>query len=535
MTVQAANGVNLVRNRSVILLALCLAAFIINLDTTIVNVALPTLSRELHATTSQLQWVVDAYNLVFAALLLVSGNLSDRFGRKGMLLAGLGVFALASFAGGLTTSAEQLIVARGVMGLGAAMIFPATLSLISNTFTDRGERARAIGLWGATTGVAIATGPIVGGWLLEHFAWNSIFFAMTPVAAAIALVAALSVQTSRDVSAPPLDWRGLVLSTGAVAILVYTIIEGPTQGWTSGRSVAGFVLVALLVAGLIVVERRTESPMLDVSLFRNPRFSAASGSVTVAFFAISGFSFLITQYFQLFKDYSPFSAGVHLLPVAISVGAASVIGTQLAVRFGTRAVVTTGLLFATAFFVWVATLSSATSYWQIALQMILGGTGIGLTSAPATQSIMAVVPSAKAGVGSAVNDTTRLIGATLGVAIVGSVYASLYSSRLTRLLPGSLSSELAGAAHGSVAGAIQVAKHATLTGHPVLAAQVHQAASSAFFHGFSASCLVVAGVSAIGVVAAFVLLPARRTHVSLDEPGASLQIGGATELVGQTR
>jgi EmrB/QacA subfamily drug resistance transporter len=535
MTAQTANGGGLIRNRSLILLALCLAAFIINLDTTIVNVALPTLSRELHATTSQLQWVVDAYNLVFAALLLVSGNLSDRFGRKGMLVAGLGVFALASFAGGLTTSAGQLIVARGVMGLGAAMIFPATLSLISNTFTERGERAKAIGLWGATTGVAIALGPIVGGWLLEHFSWNSIFFAMTPVAAAIALLAALSVETSRDVSAPPVDRRGLVLSTGAVAVLIYTIIEGPTQGWASSRSIAGFVLGALLLAALVVWERRSKSPMLDISLFRNPRFSAASGSVTVAFFAISGFSFLITQYFQLFKHYSPFSAGVHLLPVAISVGAASVIGTKLAVKVGTKAVVTTGLLFATGFFVWVAALSSATSYLVIALQMVLGGTGIGLTSAPATESIMDVVPRAKAGVGSAINDTTRLLGATLGVAIVGSVYASLYSSRLTQRLPASVSSALARAAHGSVGAAIHVANQANNTGHPVLAAQIHQAASAAFFLGFSAGCLVAAGVSAIGAVAALALLPAKRTHLRVDDLEASLQTAAATELSGQAR
>src|SRR5271163_102101 len=212
MRAQAANGANLVRNRSLILLALCLAAFIINLDTTIVNVALPTLSRELHATTSQLQWVVDAYNLVFAALLLVSGNLSDRLGRKGMLVAGLVVFGLASAAGGLTTSAEQLIVARGVMGLGAAMIFPTTLSLISNVFTERAERAKAIGLWGATTGMAIALGPIVGGWLLEHFRWNSIFFAMAPVAAVCVAFAASSVPTSRDPAAHKTDGPGLVLS-----------------------------------------------------------------------------------------------------------------------------------------------------------------------------------------------------------------------------------------------------------------------------------------------------------------------------------
>jgi EmrB/QacA subfamily drug resistance transporter len=504
-------------------LALCLAAFIINLDTSIVNVALPTLTRELHATTSQLQWVVDAYNLVFAALLLVSGNLSDRLGRKGMLVAGLGVFALASAAGGLTNTTGELIAARGVMGLGAAMIFPATLSLLSNTFTDRAERAKAIGLWAATTGVAIALGPIVGGWLLEHFSWNSIFFTMTPVAAVAALLAARSVQTSRDARPRPVDRQGLVLSTATVAILIYTIIEGPTQGWASGRSVGGFVLVALLLAALVLSERRSESPMLDVSLFRNARFSAASGSVTVAFFGIAGFSFLITQYFQLFKHYSPFSTGVHLLPVALCVGVASLRGPKLAMQFGTKAVVATGLFFTTCFFLWVSTMSSSTSYWQIALQMILVGTGVGLTSAPATASIMSVVPLAKAGVGSAINDTTRLIGATLGVAIIGSVYASLYNSRLTQRLPASVPSALARAAHGSVGAAIQVAKQADNSGQSVLAAQIHQAASAAFFHGFSVGCLVAAGISAIGAIAAFALLPARQTHVLVNDPEASLQ------------
>src|SRR6202011_4991191 len=189
------------RDRALILPALLLAAFAINLDTTIVNVALPTLVRELHASNTQLQWIVDAYNLVFAALLLASGSLSDRLGRKGMLLAGLAVFGLASIAGGLTTTPGGLIVARCVMGLGAAMVFPATLSLISNVFTGRAERARAIGLWGATAGMAIALGPIVGGWLLEHFSWGSIFIAMGPVAAAAALLVAVSVPTSKDPAA----------------------------------------------------------------------------------------------------------------------------------------------------------------------------------------------------------------------------------------------------------------------------------------------------------------------------------------------
>src|SRR5438270_5670537 len=211
------------RSKPLILVALLLAAFLVNLDTTLVNVALPAMVRELHATTTQLQWVVDVYNLVFAALLLTFGSLSDRFGRKGMLLAGLAVVGTASLAGGFTTSPAELIAARSVMGLGAAMTFPATLSLISNVFTERRERARAIGLWGAIGGVAIATGPIVGGWLLEHFSWSSIFVAMAPVAAfAIALVAVSAPRSrNREASAP--DIAGLVLSAMAMALLVFTI------------------------------------------------------------------------------------------------------------------------------------------------------------------------------------------------------------------------------------------------------------------------------------------------------------------------
>src|SRR5947209_12088574 len=376
--------------RSLILLSLLLASFAINLDTTIVNVALPTLVRELHASNSQLQWVVDAYNLVFAALLLAAGSLSDRVGRKGMLLAGLAVFGVSSAAGGLTSTPGQLIVARAAMGLGAAMIFPATLSLISNVFVERRERARAIGLWGATAGAAIALGPIVGGWLLERFSWTSIFFAMAPVAALAFALVARTVPTSRDPSAPRTDWPGLLLSTAAMALLVYTIIEAPTAGWGSARSIAGFALAALLLAAFVARERGTPAPLLDIGLFRNLRFTAASGSVTVVFFSLAGFIFLITQYFQFFKGYGPLSTGVHLLPVATSVGVMSVLGTRLAVRYGTKLVVTAGLLFLTGFFAWVSTASSTTSYLVIAAQMLVGGSGMGLTSAPATEAIMDV-------------------------------------------------------------------------------------------------------------------------------------------------
>src|ERR1700757_5274739 len=288
----------IVKRKPLILGSLLLAAFVINLDTTIVNVALPTLVRELHASNSQLQWVVDAYNLVFAALLLASGSLSDRIGRKGMLLSGLVVFGSASVVGGLLSTPGQLIAARCVMGLGAAMVFPATLSLISNIFVERVERARAIGLWGATAGIAIALGPIAGGWVLERFSWSSIFFAMTPVAALAALLVARAVPSSRDESAPRLDRPGFLLSSSAMAVLIYTISEAPRHGWGSARSLAGFGLSAALLAGFVVRERTTDEPMLDVRLFANPRFTAASGSVTVAFFSLFGFIFLMTQYFQ---------------------------------------------------------------------------------------------------------------------------------------------------------------------------------------------------------------------------------------------
>ncbi len=416
-----------------ILVSLLLAAFAINLDTTIVNVALPTLVRELHASTSQLQWIVDAYNLVFAAFVLAAGSLADRVGRKGVLLGGLALFAAASIAGGFGTTPGELIAARAFMGLGAALIFPATLSLISNVFQARRERARAIGLWGATAGLGVAFGPITGGFLLEHFSWSSIFFALAPVAAVAAALIALCVPTSRDPGAPRADRLGLVLSTAGIAVLIFTIIEAPNHGWLAGRSLVGFAGALMLLATFVAWERSAAEPMLDVRLFRNLRFSAASGAVTIAFFALSGFIFLVTQYFQFLKAYAPLATGVRLLPVAVSVAAASVAGTQLAVRCGTKLVVAGGLLSLAGAFAWVSTASATTSYAEIAGQMVLIGTGIGLTSAPATEAIMGVVPTAKAGVGSAVNDATRILGATLGVAVIGSVYASLYASRLTAL------------------------------------------------------------------------------------------------------
>jgi len=498
------------RSKPVILVALLLAAFLVNLDTTLVNVALPAMVRQLHATTTQLQWVVDAYNLVFAALLLAFGSLSDRFGRKGMLLAGLAVIGGASLAGGFTTTPAQLIAARAVMGLGAAMTFPATLSLISNVFIERRERARAIGLWGAIAGVAIATGPIVGGWLLEHYNWPSIFIAMVPVAAVAAVLVALAVPTSKDPDAAGVDIPGLVLSSATMALLVFTIIQAPTYGWTAGRSVTGFAVSAVLLAAFIAWERRAAHPMLDVRLFRNMRFSAASGAVTVSFFTLFGFIFLITQYFQFVRGYGPLSTGVRLLPVAASVGVGSVAGTQLAVRAGTKLVVTTGMVAMAGFYGWIAaTISATLAYGIIAAQMVVYGLGLGLTSAPATESIMGAIPRAKAGVGSAINDSTRLIGGTLGVAVIGSVYASVYASRLATTMPAAVPAPVAAIAHQSVGAAYVAASTIAALGHPALGLALQHASTNAFLRGLTVGALVAGSVTALGAVLAVLFLPAQ--------------------------
>ena len=497
------------RGKGLILVTLCLAALIINLDTTIVNVALPALVRGLGASTTALQWVVDAYNLVFATLVLAAGSLGDRLGRKGMLLAGLAVFGAASLTGSLAVTAGQLIAARAVMGLGAAMMFPATLSLLTNEFTERRERAAAIGVWGASAGVGIALGPIAGGWLLERFWWGSIFLFMVPVAAAVAGLAAWRVPTSRDPHTPRPDWRGLVLSAAGMGLVVYGIIQAPGWGWasaaTAGVLAAGVVTLALLIAA----ERGTASPMIDMSLFRNLRFTAASGSVAIAFFALLGFIFLMTQYLQVVHAYTPLSTGVRLLPVAVSVGVASTVGTRLAVPLGNKVIVGGGLALVCVALLWISTESQATSYGIIGAQMVAFGLGMGMTQAPATEAIMGAVPKEKAGIASAVNGSTRLFGGTLGVAVIGSAAASLYTSQLAARLPAGLPPRALTAVQGSVGGATVAAQQLSQAGLNRLAHAVDDAAVSAFLHSFTGGCLVAAGAAAAGVLLVTFLLPAR--------------------------
>ena len=507
--------------RWAVLGVLTVAVFAINVDVSIVNVALPSLVRELHASTSRLQWVVDAYQLTFCAFVLAAGSLSDRFGRKGALLTGLAVFGSATLAGSLATTTGELIAARAVMGVGAAIVFPNTLSILTNVFTDRVERAKAIGIWGATVGMGVGFGPIIGGWLLEHFWWGSVFLAMAPAAAAAIALIAIVAPTSKDPATPRLDGAGLILSTAAIAMLVYTIIEAPVRGWAAPASIGGFAAAALTLAAFVVWESRTPTPMLDVGLFKNLRFSAASGAVTVAFFTLYGFIFLWTAYAQFLHGYSPFSTGVRLLPVAFSMGAASTFGPRIAVRLGNNRVIAAGLLMMGTGFAWISRSSAHTPYLEIVGQMIWTASGIGLATAPATEAIMGVVPKEKAGVGSAVNDTTRELGGTLGVAVVGSVFASLYlhvieHSRAAAAVPASVLAQ----AKQSI-GAALIGAHQLAGSNPRAATLLDHAARQAFFHGFKGGVSVSAAIALVGAVAVLVILPPHPT-VSLDDELAQI-------------
>lgn len=498
---------------------ICLSVFVISIDATIVNVALPTLSRELDADTAQLQWIVDAYTLVMAGLMLSMGSLSDRFGRRGWLSAGLALFAITSAVASQVGSADALIWGRAAMGIGAAVIFPTTLSLITNIFADPVKRAKAIGLWAAMVGVGVAAGPISGGWLLEHFSWGSVFMVNVPIAVAAIIGGVLFVPTSRDPSAPPVDLPGLVLSSIGITVLVYTVIEAPTWGWGSVHTAAGFAVAIVVLAAFALWERHTPHPMLDVSVFANRRFSGGSLAVTAGFLTLFGFIFVITQYFQFIKGYTAFEAGVRLLPVAISIAVASIVGPRIVERIGTTAVVAGGLVTFAAGLAWASTADASTPYIQIALQMVLLGGGLGLTTAPATESIMGSLSADKAGVGSAVNDTTRELGGTLGVAIVGSVFASIYSSRLSdSAVISRLPEQARATVERSMAAAQQVVGQLP---RPVIP-DVRAAVDNAFLDGMQVGSLVSAGIALGAAIVVAWLLPARarQTVPAQDEPEA---------------
>ncbi len=489
-----------------ILAVLCVSLFVIVMDNTIVNVALPTLARELEAGTSSLQWIVDAYTLVFAGLLLAAGGLGDRFGRKGALLAGLALFGAFSAAGAFASSTGQLISARAVMGVGAALIFPTTLAIVVNVFTEPRERAAAIGIWTAIAGVGVALGPISGGWLLEHFSWGSVFLVNVPVTVAGIVGTLVLVPRSRDPRAPRLDLPGLALSIAGVTLLVWSLIEAPSHGWISATTIGGIAGAVALLSVFAWWELRTPAPLLDVHLFRNMRFTAASLAITLGFFALFGFIFLVTQYLQLVKGYSALQAGVRTLPFAIAMVVAAVSSPKVVQRIGTKLVVAAGLALMAGGFAIASTNDASTSYTVIASAMVLMGFGLGSAAAPATESILASLPREKAGVGSAVNDTTREVGGTLGVAVLGSIMASVYGGRILDALSGTpLPAGLRATAGDSLAAALQIAGGVGGAAGRGIAL----AAQDAFVHAFQIGSVVTGAVALAGAVIALLYLPAR--------------------------
>ena len=490
-----------------ILAVLCLSVLLVVVDNTIVNVALPTISRDLHASTEALQWVVDGYTLAFAGLLLVGGNLGDRLGRRRFLRLGLALFGLTSVAAAVAQTGGELIAARAAMGVSAALVYPATLAILNTVFTVPRERATAIGIWSAVSGLAVAIGPVSGGALLRHFSWSSVFYVNVPVVV-IALVAGrLLLPESRDPKAGRFDPVGAVASIAGITLLTWSIIEAPKYGWLSASTLGGIFGALVILAAFAAWEARRPDPMLDVRLFRNPRFSAASAAIALAFFGLFGFIFMITQYFQVVRGYDALGAGLATLPFAIVTATFSPVAMIVMKRVGTKAVVTAGLLLMSSGFVVAALTPVNGSYWTwIVGGMALMASGLAFTSGPATEAIMGALPPAKAGAGSAVNDTTREVGGTLGVAIVGSVLNSGYGSHVVSALTGL--GAPASAAHGasqSVVAGMATAAHFP----PALQGAAAEAVRQAFMTGVHHGSLVTAATAAAAAVVALVLLPSR--------------------------
>jgi EmrB/QacA subfamily drug resistance transporter len=403
---------------------LCLSLVMIVVANASLNVALPTLVNDLHAGASSLQWIVDAYSLVFAGLLLTAGSLGDRYGRRLALNGGLIIFGAASGLAALAGSASQLIAARAVMGIGAAFVMPATLSVLAHVFPPE-ERRQAIAIWAGFAGVGAALGGVTSGWLLEHFWWGSIFLTNVVVVAIALIAGAFLIPSAKDEHEPALDLVGAFLSIAGLGALVYAIIEAPSRGWLSGSTLAAFSIAIAVLLAFSAWELRTPEPMLDLRFFRNPQFAAATGSITFVFFVMFGMIFALTQYLQLVLGYSPLEAGVRMLPWAVVYMISARRSARFVERFGQRTVVSVGLVVVGAGLVVLALSGLHADYALLVLSLVVSAGGMGMVTAPSTGAIIVSLPLNKAGVGSAVNDTTRELGGALGVAVLGSLIASL--------------------------------------------------------------------------------------------------------------
>jgi EmrB/QacA subfamily drug resistance transporter len=506
---------------------LCLALFVLGIDHTVLNTAIPRLALALNPSAGELLWIVDGYVLVFAGLLMLGGTLGDRFGRKHLLMIGLVIFGAGSAMSAWAGGPWQLIAGRAVMGVGGALIMPATLSTVTNMF-PAAERTRAIAIWSAVPVIGLMVGPLVSGWLLEHYWWGSVFLINLPLVPLVLFATMAVVPETRDKSRPRIDVVGAALSFAGLVLLLYAIIEVSSRGWTDARVIASGLASVLAFAIFFRWEKRVAQPLLDLALFRDARFSAASASITLVFFAMAGMVFALSQYLQFVLGYSPLQAAVRLLPVAATSTLAALGSARLVGHLGRRTMVSGGLALAALGFLVLSHVGDVSGYGIVALSQCLLGLGIGCAMAPATGSIMDAVPAAKAGVGSAVNDTTREVGGALGVAVLGSLLASVYSSTMTDAVHG-LPGAAAAAARGSLPGAVEVARALGKGGAALTAA-----ANTAFTDAMSTTLVVGAGVAMMGAVLAFVFVPGKRAQAAGDAAVGSPQPPQVAEDAGRS-
>ena len=490
------------------LAVVCVSALIINIDNTILNVALPTLVHDLNATTSQLQWIVDSYAMVFAGLLFVGGSLADRFGRKRVFLVGLSIFAAGSVGAAFSGSVDPLIACRAIMGAGAAFTIPASLSIINDIFRDPSERARAIGIWAGTVGLGIAIGPIAGGLLLSNFWWGSIFLVNVPIVV-LGFVGALAlVPDSKNPNAMRPDPVGSVLSIAGLGLLLWAIVEAPIEGWASSVVVA-VGLTSLVVLGCFVAwEAHTDHPMLKLSFFRDRRFSIALAAESLGLFGLMGALFIQTQFLQFDLGYSPLDAGLRILPIAAMLLVSAAVSRIVARLVGIKFTVAAGLA-AIAAGLWQASAVSTPSatYGDVVPSLLLIGLGAGLLLSTATNSVIGSVPQGDSGVGSATNSVALQVGGALGVAVIGSVMLTRYQDDMNAALAGhQVPAAVNQIILGSLGGALTVAS--TIGG--TTGALLSHAARSAFSSGVAVSLAVGAVVALAGVILVVVALPSGR-------------------------
>jgi len=489
-----------------ILLVLCLSLLVVVIDNTILDTALPTLARVLHAGTSSLQWITDGYTLCFAALLIPAGALGDRFGRRRSLLGGLAVFAFGSTAAAFASGTGALIAARVVMGLGAAFVMPATLSILNAVFPPK-ERTQAIAAWSAVAGVGIVIGPTLGGLLLSHFWWGSIFLINVPLVALALVGVIMSVPETAEPSGKRFDILGTLLVAGTLIAIVDAIIEAPVRGWTTTVTLGELAVGIVALGSFVWWELHIEHPLVDLKVFAVRAFSASAAAVAVIFFTLFGSLFMLTQYLQLVHGYTPLLAGLRALPFAIAMGIVSPLSPVVAKRLGTRFVIPAGMTLMGLGLVDLSTAGVHTAYPALAIAVAVMGAGMGLVMAPASATIMTTVPDRHAGAGSAINDTIREVGGALGIATIGSLAAAAYRSRLndalaTRHVP----SHVAHLATGSIAAGDLVGK---TVGGPA-GRELVGAAHNAFVGAMALGMRVAAGVALVSAVAVIVALPWRR-------------------------